>query len=172
MNSAEEASIINHQRHLPPSDRYGQAYRDEIIKNAEQTQLGLLTTWDLFKLLRNAEKLGWPTEVVLPIFYRVGRIDPIPEHYIEVGRILEVWQPAFGINPTQPITIGHRIAVEIGDTFDEFNLTSLRVDENESQTAPVGSNCGVKYDDPSTRLRKGARVFLVNHAAMPREKQP
>jgi len=49
-------TIVNHQRNLPPHDRDQKAFRDEIIKNAEKTRLGLMTTWDIFKILRNFEK--------------------------------------------------------------------------------------------------------------------
>jgi len=61
-------TIVNHQKHIPPQDRDQRAFRVEIIENALQTGLGLMTTWDLFKLLRNVESLNWPVEEVKPIF--------------------------------------------------------------------------------------------------------
>lgn len=155
-------TIINHQRHLPPHDRDKKAYRDKIIEYAKQTGLGLMTTWDLFRLLQNAERLDWPPEVVQPVFYRVGRIEPIPEHYKEIGRIVKMWKHAFGIIPTDPISIGNRLAIEIDDTFLEFNIESLQVDNKTVQTAPAGSNCGVKFHNDSKKVREGAKVFLVN----------
>jgi hypothetical protein len=40
-------TIINHQRHLPPLDRDNAVpFRKEILDNATQTNLGLLTGWD------------------------------------------------------------------------------------------------------------------------------
>ena len=55
-------TIVNHQRNLPPHDRNPNPYREEIIGNAKQTRLGLMTTWDIFRLLRNKERLGWSNE--------------------------------------------------------------------------------------------------------------
>lgn len=154
-------TIINHQRNLPPHERDRQAYRKEIIDNAVQTGLGLMTTWDLFRLLRNKDALRWPASVVTPIFYRSGRIEPIPEHYREIGEIVRVWEHAFGIIPTQAVDVGRRLAIEVGDLFIETEVKSLQVDGAIVKSAPVGSNCGVRREDSETRLREGMRVFLV-----------
>jgi hypothetical protein len=154
-------TIINSERHLPPHDRCEKSYRDEIIEYAKQTQLGLMTTWDLFRLLRNAEKLGWPPEVLRPVLYRVGRIDPIPEHYQEIGRIVKVWENAFGIIPNVSISVGDLLAVEVGDTFIEFNVDSLKVEDQTMQTAQAGSNCGIRFSDDHREIKEQARVFRV-----------
>jgi len=157
-------TIVNHQKHLPPQDREKHPFRAEIAESAAQTGLGLMTTWDLFKLLRNVEALNWPPEVVKPIFYRSGRIDPIPDHYREIGKIVEIWEPAFGIEPTAAIKIGDILAVETGDTFTEFNIRSLKIKNVAVETAEVGSQCGVGKPDASEKLRKGARVFVMTPA--------
>lgn len=162
-------TIINHQRHLPPRERDEKAFRDEIIRYAEEVKLGLMTTWDLFRLLRNAEILGWPAEVIQPIFYRTGRIEPIPEHYKEIGKIAKLWKHAFGIIPTIPISVGDHLAIEIDDTFLEFSVESLQVDDETVQTAAAGSKCGVKFHSSSKKVREGARVFLVSDVASNRE---
>lgn len=154
-------TIINHQRHLPPRERDEKAFRDEIVENAKQMSLGLMTTWDLFRLLRNVEMLGWPPEVVRPVFYRIGRIEPIPEHYKEVAKIVKVWKHAFGIIPMVSISVGDRLAIEIDDNFLEFNIESLQVDDETVQMVPAGSKCGVEFHNDSKKIREGVRVFLV-----------
>jgi len=154
-------TIVNHQRHLPPRDRHAQAYRQEIIDNARDTGLGLMTTWDLFTLIRNKEALGWPEAVVLPIFYRPGRIEPVPEHYHEIGKIVKVWQSALGIVPSAQIRVGARFAIQVGDTFEEIVSESLQVESQQVEAASPGSNCGIACEDASGRFREGMRVFLV-----------
>lgn len=158
-------TIINHQRHLPPHDRDQKAYRDEIIENAKQTRLGLMTTWDLFRILKNADMLGWPPTVVQPIFYRVRLIEPVPEHCKAVGKVVKAWRHAFGTAPTVSISVGDRLAVEVGDTFLESNIESLQVDDQTVQTAPAGSRCGLRLCNCSANLREGARVFLIVNVA-------
>jgi hypothetical protein len=154
-------TIINHQRNLPPHDRDANAYRKEIVGNAEQTNLGLMTAWDVFRLLRNKELLGWHDDVVKPVFYRSGRIEPIPEHYVEIGRIAHAWKSAFGILPNRPIRAGSRLSVEVGDSFEEIFAASLQVDDKPVAEAPAESNCGVACEDAAKRFRKGMRVFLI-----------
>jgi hypothetical protein len=156
-------TIINHQRHLPPRERNKKAFRDEIIEIAKEKGLGLMTTWDLFRILRNTELLNWPPEVVKPIFYRIGRIDPIPEHYEEIGEVAEVWKYAFGIIPRTFLSIGNRLAVEIDDVFIEFSIESLQIHGEPVQTAPAESECGIGFYDATKKIRKGMRVFLVNN---------
>lgn len=160
-------TIINSERHLPPHDRNEKAYRDEIIEYAKETRMGLMTSWDLFRLLRNAEELGWPPEVLQLVFYRVGRIDPIPEHYKEIGKIVKVWEHAFGVMPNVPISVGDLLAVEVGDRFMEFNVDSLHIDDQTVQTAPVQSNCGIRFSDACKEIKEGARVFRVINATLP-----
>jgi hypothetical protein len=157
-------TIINHQRHLPPHDRNQQAYRNEIIMNAEKTRLGLMTTWDLFKILRNYEKFQWPKEAVQGIFYRVGRIEPIPDHYHYIGTVLEgkLWEKAFGINPIMIINVGDSLSVETDDTFEEFNVESLQINKESVKSAPISSDCGIGFPDASKKFHKGARVFKID----------
>ncbi|MBE3065030.1 MAG: hypothetical protein IMZ69_08440 [Spirochaetes bacterium] len=154
-------TIVNHQRHLPPHDRDAKAYRQEIVDNARHTGLGLMTTWDLFRLLRNKEALGWPDAVVLPIFYRSGRIEPVPEHYQKIGEIVRVWQPAIELVPTAAIHVGARLAIEVGDTFREIEISSLQVEKKPVTVAPPEGKCSVGYEDASQTFRAGMRVFLV-----------
>ncbi|NQU75607.1 MAG: hypothetical protein HQ546_04730 [Planctomycetes bacterium] len=157
-------TIINHQRHLPPYDRDATAYRPEIIDNAVDTQLGLMTTWDLFRILRNKEALAWPPGVVLPIFYRIGRIEPIPDHYTEVGRVEKVWQQAFRLIPTHPIRRGIKLAVEVGDCFDEIVADSLQIDSQPVDEIPTGLNGGIGCDRAGELFREGMRVFAIGAA--------
>jgi hypothetical protein len=154
-------TIINHQRNIPPHDRDQQAYRREMIDNAVRTHLGLMTTWDVFRLLRNKESLGWPDDVLTPVFYRTGRIEPIPEHYVEIGTIVHVWQKAFGIVPSQPVTRNATLGIEVGHLFVEVVAKSLQVDGRDVQEAPAGSNCGIAFENAARSLCEKMRVFLV-----------
>jgi len=158
-------TIINHQRHLPPGDRDQQAYRTEIVGNALHTQLGLMTTWDLWKIARNAERLAWPKLATMDIFYQTGRIDVVPSHYKVIGCIVEVWKIAFGVVSDRDVAIGMTLSVEVGDSFEEFEVVSLRVENKEVVVAPAGSNCGVGFAEATTKLRGGERVFVVQSVA-------
>lgn len=154
-------TIINHQRNLPPHDRDKTAYRELIIENAKKTRLGLMTTWDLFCLLRNKERLKWLNEDIKPIFYRSGRIAPVPDHYLLVGRVERTWSDAFGFVASVPIKAGCTLAVETKDTFEEIAADSLEVDGQRVGTAEAGSQCGVAFENASKQFRVGMQVFLL-----------
>lgn len=154
-------TIINHQRNIPPHDRDQQAYRAEIIDNAKQTGLGLMTTWDLFKLLRNVSRLNWQSKDVLPIFYRSGRIEPIPEHYNHVGEVVKVWEHSFGVIPSETIKVGDHIGIDAGDTFEELEVKSIQVDGQSCGMAEAGSKCGILCDGASNQFKEGMRVFAI-----------
>jgi hypothetical protein len=159
--NVQPLTIINHQRNIPPHDRDRMAYRQDIIDNAVQTGLGLMTTWDLFRLLRNKEKLGWTAKDVIPIFYRTGRIEPVPEHYHLIGTVAHVWKEAFGFIPTAKVSVGSTLAVETGDLFEEVVVGSLRIDKQQAAFADIGSNCGVAYPGAAEIFRERMRVFVV-----------
>lgn len=153
-------TIINHQKHLPPHDRDPIAYRDEIVKNAEDTGLGLMTTWEIFKILRNMERLNWLPVHVKPIFYRTGRIEAVPEHYTPVGKIEKIWSAAFRLNPSMDIEKDSRLAIESGDEFIEIRVNSIQVDQKEVEVAPEGLNSGIGSSD-TTGFKIGNNVFLI-----------
>lgn len=156
-------TIINSERNLPPHERYQQAYRDEIVKNAEQTGLGLMTTLDLYWIMRNAERLNWPEHCLWPIFYRDGRIDGIPSHYAFIGQIEKVWPDAssFGVVPNVEVPTGERIAVEIDHQFHEVSTYSLQEDGKPVTSVGSGGNCGIACDLLPAGIREKQRVFLL-----------
>lgn len=159
-------TIINHQRNIPPLDRNPNPYREEIIGNAHQTQLGLMTTWDLFRLARNMERLNWDIEVVKPIFYRSGLIEPVPEHYQEIGTVVHVWEHSFGIVPDSAIHVGDTAVFYDGIKFHEFKVTSLQVNSKSVNIGNKGDNVGIAFQDESYSVKKHLRVFVVREESV------
>ena len=142
-------TIINHQRMLPPLDRDNEMpFRKEILDNAVQLNLGLLTTWDLFRLLRGFNAHKWPVEAVKPIFYRTGRILPVPKHYQLVGKTRHVWKNAFSVQiDSAEIRLGDRIAIEFPVDFDEQTVESLRFNDSDIKVATVEIEVGIARDE-------------------------
>ncbi len=155
-------TIINSQRHLPPVDRNQKPYRDEIVGNALQTGLGLMTTWDIFILLRNMERLNWTPEQVRPIFYGSGRIKTIPVHYKFIGNVDHVWENTFGFQPQLELRTGYRLSVLRESTFDEFTTITLQVNEKPVEIASPNSKCGVALKNAKQRLKSGDEIYLCS----------
>jgi hypothetical protein len=154
-------TFINSERNLPPLERNPRPFRDEMVDNAKDTDSGLMTTWDLFRLLYSARAHGWKPEHLRGVLYRHGRIDPVPEHYSPIGKVERLWKNAVGVIPSKVVSKGDRIAIAIGHASVEFIAESIQVDDLSVETAPPGSNCGIECIDAISAFAKGAVVYMV-----------
>jgi hypothetical protein len=157
--------VINHQRNLPALDReHAHVFQDDVVTNAEQQGFGLLTTWDLFRLVRGYQRNGWSTEDVKNLFYRPGRIEPVPSQYELVGTVEAFWERpgalALAVSGA-PIRVGDLVAYELPVDFLEERVTSLRLDDDEVPEASAGSLVGLKTTLGKVQARKHVRVFRV-----------
>jgi len=157
-------AIINHQRHLPPLDRDNDMpFRQELLDGASQIDLGLMTTWDLYRLVRSSIANGWQPEQVKPLFYRRGRISIVPVHYRYIGVVEQVWKEAGAISikvVERGLKKGDRIAFEMPVEFEEQDAESLRLDDQDVEEGPVGVEIGI-LSELAGRLRKGIRVYVA-----------
>jgi hypothetical protein len=156
-------TIINHQRLLPPLERDNDMpYRKEILDNATQMRLGLMTAWDLFRLVRGFIQNKWKSDQVSPLFYRTGRILPIPLHYEYVGQVRQVWKSAFSVEiEHSEIRVGDSVAVEFPVDFNEQPVTSLRLNDAKAEMAAAPSEVGIQREELSPRLKPGMRVYRI-----------
>jgi len=72
-------SIINHQRNLHALERNNQnVFTQPQIQDAMHHDITILTTWDLFLLLRGMMEWEWDPNVIQELFYRSGRMPRYP----------------------------------------------------------------------------------------------
>lgn len=158
-------AIINHQRNLPPLDRENdRTFSEDILTNAEMQDFGLLTTWDLFRLVRSFKTNRWKHEQVAPLFYQNGRISPIPIHYEYIGKIDHFWENV-GVLSIQvenaEIKKGDRIGFELSVEFVEQSVESLEMDNHAVERAEIGQRVAIKTQLNKREARAGVRVFRV-----------
>jgi len=158
-------AIINHQRNLPALDRDNNLpFRKDILTNAEEHQFGLITTWDLYRLIRSYIKLGWKHEHIKSLFYQVGRISPVPNHYEYIGTIEHFWPKAsvVGVNIEEhELSIGDTIAFEFPIEFEEQKIRSLQVDKATVEKSNVGDLAGIQTHLTKEQARKKIRVYRI-----------
>lgn len=161
-------SIINHQKNIPALERENNVpFRDDILTNAEEHKFGLLTTWDLFRLTRSYLKNGWTHEHIKQLFYKHGRIEPIPQHYEYVGVVENFWENhnAVGVRiECGAINIGERIAFEFPVELEEQKIESLQVEKANVSKAVSGDLAGIKTALTKIQAKKGVRVFRIKEA--------
>jgi hypothetical protein len=157
-------SVINHQRNLPGLDReHARVFQPDVLTNAEEQDFTLVTTWDLYRLVRGIITHHWVRSNVEELFLTKGRMSPVPTHYTPIGTIAHVWKEAsaVGVELTGGMPrIGDRIAYELSVDFAEEDVTSLEIDNSSVEKAPVGAPTGIKTNLTS-QLRKGTKIYLV-----------
>jgi hypothetical protein len=158
-------SVINHQRNLPALDRNDHVFQEDVLANAEQQGFGLMTTWDLFRLVRGFQRNGWQHENVQDVVYKIGRVEPIPSHYEYVGMIDAYWERpgALALQIERgALRSGDAVAYELSVDFVEEHIDSLQVDDVQVEEAFVGSHAGVKTSLTKQQAKRGTRVYRVH----------
>ena len=98
----------------------------------------------------------------MPILYRTGRIDLIPEHYARVGTVSKTWgNNVLSVDLAAALTTGARLAIETGDRFEEIAADSLQVEKEPVATAQAGTTCGIACENARERFSDGAKVYVV-----------
>lgn len=158
-------SLVNHQRHIPPMNRDNEMpFRQELLDVALESQLGLLTAWDFYRLVRSARLNQWKFEDVQPVLYQHGRFEIVPAHYKYLGKVTMVWTDKFGVEiESGSVAVGERIAIEFSVFFEEADATGLMVNDTKVQVASVGDKTGISWPTTKLKLREGLRVFHVGN---------
>ncbi len=161
--SIQGLSIVNHRRNRAPLERdHRNVFRDEILTNAREQSVGLLTTWDLFRLARGFLRHAWSSEQVRGVFYRVGRIDPYPDHYEPLGKVEHVYERAKAVTielEYGALEVGDRVAFELSIDFEELQVGSLQLEGKKVSRIERGEVAGLAAGSITASLTVGMRVF-------------
>jgi hypothetical protein len=154
--------IVNHQRNLPPLDR-GNAFTPQQEKDAKDNDVTILTSWDLFLLIKGAMKWGWNHKIIRGLFYNKGRISHIPSIYKPLGKVFHYWdkEDVVGVEIAEnELHKGQRIGYITPTGYLEEKVTSLQIDNEDVEKAPPGQKVGIKTLYSKKQLRK-AKVYIV-----------
>ncbi len=159
-------AIINHQRQVPALERVTDPFQADVLTNAETHDIGLLTTWDLFRLARTAETYGWTFQTIAPIFGAQGRISPIPPCFLRVGQITEIWPKvgALGIHLEAEIHKNSDLLFDCKEAIFQADIMSLEVNKTPRDAAFIGELAGIKlsaskHSPQISQLPKGTTVY-------------
>lgn len=160
-------AIINHQRGLPPLLRdNANPFRADLVNMAVEQQIGLLTGWDLYRLLRSFLENQWLHDDVKDIFYRNGRISILPLHYEFVGTVERYISKAniIGVRLTAELQLGDMLGYELAVVFREEKCESLQVDNQIVQSAVAGDLVGIKTQLHESEVKIGMAVYKVKRS--------
>lgn len=157
-------SIVNYERQTAPIQRTAQPFRDLLLDNAARDGFGIMTTFDLFRLVRNVRRLHWAPHQVKPLFYRAGRISTVPTHYTEIGRDLKIFpkvEAVVFVLTGQELRVGDTIAVQREIDFFEGLVESIQVDSKETDSAEPGTKVGIRTNI-FEHIAKSDSLYLVD----------
>jgi hypothetical protein len=156
---------------LPALSRdHDHVFQPDVLSNAQDLGFSLLTTWDLFRLVRGFQAHDWRTGDVAPLFVAPGRIQPIPMHYEFVGTVHEYWPraSALGIRlDSGTLGVDDRVAYELPVEFIEEDVISIQLDGKDVTEASAGNYIGIRTKLTKHQARDGLRVFKVTRNSAP-----
>ena len=158
-------SIINHQRNIPPLERNNKnVFTEPQIDDANSNDITLITTWNLFLLVRGMVKWKWNPEVLQDLLYRKGVLSKIPTNYLPVGKVVKYWKNlnviAVKIDDNK-IQKGQRVGyVTAKGYFEEYAL-SLEVENKNVIDAISGQTVGIKTEYSNDIIVKNTLVCIV-----------
>lgn len=166
--SAQGLTIINHQLKVEGLKRqHTNVFQDDVVTSAEAYGVGLLTTWDLFRLARSKLRYGWQPEQVVEVFYKYGLIVSIPTHYQLVGTVERLYEEASAVivDLIGEIKKGDTLAYELPIEFEEEAIASIHLNDAEVEEAGSGDKVGIKTALTKEQAKSGVRVFRVSENA-------
>ena len=160
-------SIINHQRNVPALERDNQnIFTKQQVEDAEHHDLTILTTWDLFLLIRGMMKWGWDPKTIQELFYKSGRMPKLPTIYTPIGKIVKYWdkKEVVGVQISEnKLHKGKRIGYVTPEGYLEEEALSLQFENRDVEEVFPGQLVGIKTKYPKNLLRNGTIVCAVTN---------
>lgn len=159
--------IVNHQKHLPPLERNNDTvFTEAQISDAENNEITLLSSWQLFKLLNGLEKWHWDKRKVQEIFFQNGWFSGVPPFYELAGDIVNYYERvnAIGVEINNGfLKIGDKIAYITEREYLEEYIESIQIDGKTVSEAKLGQGVGIKTKYNRDSLKGANQVFLVRN---------
>lgn len=156
--------IMNHQSRIPPLERdHINVFTENQIKDAIREDVCLITTWELFLLMRGMMEYKWNPKVIRDLFYQPGRIPEVPGNYEPIGNIFSIIEAknVIGVKITDgELSKGQRVGYKLPYEFLEEDVESLEIEHKAVKNCKIGDKVGVtsKFTD---KLKEGLTVYKI-----------
>ncbi|MEA4957729.1 hypothetical protein SDC9_07609 [bioreactor metagenome] len=155
-------SVINFQRNISPLDR--NEFTEKQIEDAENHEIKLINTWDLYILIRGMIKYEWEGKVIRDLFYtNEGKMNNIPSNYKKIGKITHVFSDKNVIVikiESEKLRQGDKIGYLKGHEFFEYRINSMQINKKIIEEGNIGDEVGIKIDSAKNNL-KNIKLYKV-----------
>jgi len=152
--------IVNHQRFLPPAERANPPFSVNQIKDAQNEERGLLTTYDLFRLHFSVEAGLITKEDARSALFQSGLVRFIPSNAVEVPTPYEIHHKGYVVVVRlEGISVerGMGIILEENGIYRKSTVEEIQIDGNSVDKAESGE-VGIKLTE---RITKATKLWLV-----------
>lgn len=152
--------IVNHQRHIPPSNRKNPPFSEDQIKDAEINKRGLVTTWTLFNLFFNIEIGAISKKKAMSDLKNIGLISFEPDKIEDLGIVSEIFQKGEIIlieNLQKRIDSNSCLFVFQNERYKQLRILSLQQNSKDVDFVSSGE-VGIKIN---IRLKKGDLIKVL-----------
>lgn len=140
--------LVNHQRNIPALQRdHENVFTTQQINDAVENEMGLMTTWDLFRLVKGMIEWKWNSQDIQSVFYGKGRLPNLPSHYTMNGKISHFYHGASVISLEVGdcgLRIGDVVGFLLTTGFYQETVTSIEVNKKPVPEATPGQRAGYK----------------------------
>ncbi|MGE5342299.1 MAG: hypothetical protein ACM3SY_12555 [Candidatus Omnitrophota bacterium] len=150
--------IVNHQRYYPPKQRKNPPFSEDQIKDAENDERGLLTTWELFRLYNYIEQGIISKSDARESVLRKGLVSFSPSNAI-LCEIIEIFQNGYVIILQLTnicIKKGEELIIFSDENYKKGIIENLQVNDQDMDEACEGE-VGIKLNIP---VKKKSKIFI------------
>jgi hypothetical protein len=126
--------------------------------------LGLMTTWDLYRLYRSFIKNEWNPAYIKSLFYKSQRISIIPTNYEYIGKVNQIWKKAEAFSVIVEglqLESQDKIGIETPIEILEYQIISLMLNDQDVTKIEIGQEAGVKTSQFPNNIKKGFLVYKI-----------
>lgn len=150
--------IVNHQRYQAPRDRKNPPFSPHQIKDAENDERGLLTTWELFKLYNHIEEGIISKSEARESILKKGLVKFEPSNTIFVGEVNETFKNDYIIIiqlKDHRLKKGDKIIISRDEMYKTAIIQNLQVNDQNVAEA-CGCEVGIELNVP---VRKKSKIY-------------
>jgi hypothetical protein len=162
--------IVHHQQRFPLALRETEtAIPVDVCRIAEECGITLVTTTDLYFLIRGLHENAWNGNAIRRLLFLPGRQGDIPPEYHAVGTCRRFFPRlsviSINLDDGETISIGEILAIRTRYRYHESKIESLEVEHEAVNTATGPCRLGVKATLEKHDVRIEQAVFVRRPAA-------
>lgn len=154
--------IVNHQRYLPPLERENPPFTKNQIKDAENEERGLLTTWDLFRTYYFIKDNLATKKEIKNKLTDFGLVQLFPDNLVFLDKIDEIFMDGniFIMDLDNiKIKINDELVVFKDNNYKKVKITNIQIDDRDVEYAK-NAEVGIKIND---KVNRNSEVYLFKN---------